>query len=353
MDTGEARIAVDIAGNEVVGAGRFVHVPEEWERAFRNRRGVTRIVQISSVVLVVLLYVAGAVLAVVRWSRHRFAAGTFAIFFAFLAAVGAIQLLNSLRTATAQFVTAQPFKLQFTILVIGGLLAMTVIAAVSALLIGLSHRMLPEQPQAPGGASISAGFGLGAVLAATGAVGLLMAPQSMPAWPNLFPAGDSLPVFGAVLGSLSSWITGTALFLLAVAVLHALTAGWQKLRAVAAVCVVLFGLVVTASEGVESLPLWLLEGFLTGIVLLAVWVLVLRHHPALVPLVTACGTALGGLREAVVGAYPGATLGSVIGSAVVIAISVWWFRRLTVDSAFASTERKAIAVNVDEPQTEE
>ena len=267
-------------------------------------------------------------------------------------AVGAIQLFNNFRTATAQFQTAQPFKLQAGILTIGGLIAVTVIAAVSALLIGLAHRMLPEQPRVGTGPNIAAGFGLGAVLTAVAAVGLRLAPSTMPIWPNVGSAGDYLPVIGAAFGPLSSWVTGTALFLLAIATLHVFTDGWRRRRPVTVVLVILFGLVVTGSEGVESLLLWTLEGGLTGLVLLAAWVLVLRQHPALVPLVTATGAALGTLREAVVGAYPGAAAGSVIGLVLMIAISVWWFRRLTADSAFTSTAGQPIAVNTDESQKE-
>ncbi|MBD3854700.1 MAG: CPBP family intramembrane metalloprotease, partial [Acidobacteria bacterium] len=147
METGEARIAVNIAGDEVVGTGRFIHIPEEWERAYRNRRSITQVVQIACVVLVVLLYLAGAVVAVIRWSRHRFATATFTIFFGVTAVLGVIQLSNGFRSATAQFMTAQPFKLQAAIVVVGGLIAMTGIAAVSALLIGLAHRLLPPQPR--------------------------------------------------------------------------------------------------------------------------------------------------------------------------------------------------------------
>jgi hypothetical protein len=338
MDSGEARIAVDIAGDEVVGSGRFIHIPEEWQRAYRNRRGVTRVLQIGSVILLVLLYLAGGVFAVVRWSRHRFATATFAIFFSALAVGGAIQLFNSFRTATAQFQTAQPFKLQAGILVIGGLIAVTAIAAVSALLIGLAHRMLPKQPSDPSGSTIAAGFGLGAVLAAIGAIGMQFAPSPMPSWPNLASAGDYLPSLAAALGPGSSWVTGTALFLLVVAALCAFTDGWRRRQPLATVFLVLFGLIVTGSEGVESIPLWLVEGTLTGLVLLAVWMLVLRHHPALVPIITATGAALGALREAVVGAYPGVTVGSVVGAAAIIAVSVWWFKRLTTDLAYQKRE---------------
>lgn len=353
LEEGEARIAVDIAGDEVVGGGRFIHVPEEWERAYRNTRGVTRIIQISSVLLVVLLYLGGSVLAIIRWSRHRFATKTFAIFFGVLAAIGALQLFNSFRSATAQFVTEQPFKLQATILIIGGLIVLSAIAAASALLIGLSHRMLPEQPHGGNRATIAAGFGLGFVLAAVGAVGLRIAPSTVPAWPNVASAGDYVPLMGAIFGPLSSWVTGTALFLLAVAIVHAFSNGWQRRRPLAGALVVLFGLVVTGSEGVETVPLWLLEGVLTGLVLLAVWVLVLRHHPALVPLVTASVMVLGAVREAVIAPYPGATVGSLIGAVLVVTTSVWWLTRLTVDSAYVSAEHAPVASDVSKSQKEE
>ncbi len=145
LDTGEARVIVQIAGDEVVETGRFVHIPEDWEREHRKQQGVTQIVQIGCVVLTVLLFLAGAVLAVVRWSRGRFDRATFAIFFVVMAVLGAIGLGNGFRAGTAQFMTAQPWKLQVAIVLIGGLIATTGIAAVTSLLIGLAHRWLPRQ----------------------------------------------------------------------------------------------------------------------------------------------------------------------------------------------------------------
>jgi hypothetical protein len=334
LDSGEARIAVDIAGDEVAAAGRFVHIPEEWERAWRNRRGVTRVAQIASVILLVLLYLAGAVFAIVRWSRHRFASSTFAIFFAFMAIVGGLQIFNSFRTASAQFVTAQPFKLQTAILIVGGLIATTGIAAVSSLLIGLAHRLVPEQPGNADRATLAAGFGLGALLAALGSVGMSLVPSTMPSWPDLSSAGDFLPLLGTAFGTVTSWITGSALFLLAVLTLNTATGSWRRRKLFVSTVLVLFGLVVTGSEGVESIPIWLVEGGLTGVVLLAVWVLVLRHHPALVPAVTAAGSALGAFHEAIIRPYPGAAAGSVIGGLAVVAAAWWWNRRLTLDSRF-------------------
>jgi len=341
METGEARIVVDIAGDEVVGSGRFVHIPEEWEREHRNRRSKVQVVQIGCIITLVLLYIAGAVLAVIRWSRHRFATVTFTIFFGLLAVFGAIQMANSFRAGSAQFVTAQPWKLQATIVIIGGLIATSAMASVIALLIGLAHRWLPPQPTGDRVPSIMAGFGLGALLAGLGALGMRLVPSSLPPWPDYGGAAASWPLLAAALGPVSSWVTGTALFLLAVAAVQALTDGWRRRRGLIVALLILFGLVVTGGEGIESIPLWLLEGALTGLVLLAIWVVALRHHPALVPLITAAGATLAAIRAAVLASYPGATAGSLIGAVLVLGLAIFWFDRLSSDSAYQTDRRSS------------
>lgn len=352
MEIGEARIAVNIAGDEVVSSGRFVHIPEDWEREHRNQRSKVQVIQISCVVILVLLYIAGAVLAVVRWSRHRFATVTFTIFFGLLAVFGAVQIANGFRAASAQFVTAQPWKLQAAIVIIGGLIATSAIASVTALLIGLAHRWLPPQPSGNRGPSIAAGFGLGALLAGVGALGLRLAPSSMPPWPDYGGAAASWPLVAAALGPVGSWISGTALFLLAVAVVQSLTNGWSRRQGLTVALLILLGLVVTGGEGVETIPLWLLEGALTGLVLLTIWVVALRHHPALVPLVTAAGSTLAAIRAAILGSYPGATAGSLIGAALVLGLAFFWFDRMIVDTAYGTGRRPPSEDGGEAPQKE-
>ncbi len=343
LETGEARIVVQIAGDEVVETGRFVHIPEDWEREHRKSRSVTQIVQIGCVVLTVLLFLAGAVLAVVRWSRGRFDRATFALFFTALAVLGAFGLGNGFRAGTAGFMTAQPWKLQVAIVLIGGLIATTGIAAVTSLLIGLAHRWLPRQTTPVSGRDLAAGFGLGALVSGLGALGAALAPSRLPTWPAVGGAADSLPVLGAALGPVSSWITSTALMLLAVAVVQAATAGWQRRPAAGVALLIGIGLVAAGGEGVESIPLWLVDGVITGLVLLAAWVMVLRHQPALVPLVTAAGAILSAIHDTVVNAYPGAAAGSMVGAVLVAATAVWWYRRLAVNGGSETETQDAPA----------
>jgi len=154
----------------------------------------------------------------------------------------------------------------------------------------------------------------------------------LPFWPSFAGAADFSPFVAAALGPLASWITGTALALFVVALLWSVTAGWHRLRGLASAVILVFGVVLVGSKNIESVPLWLLEGVLTGIVLWLVWVLVVRRQPALVPLVTAAGAALGAIRSAALGAYPGARAGSLVGAVLIVTLAIWWFSRLSADT---------------------
>ena len=345
LDTGEARISVRIAGDEVVESGRFVHIPEDWERDHRKRRGVAQVVQIACVVLLVLLFFAGAVLAVVRWSRGRFARATFVTFFLLLAVLGVAQLANGFRPITSQFDTTQPWQLQVGIVLVGGLIAATAVAGATALLIGLSHRWLPPQPAADRRSSLAAGLGLGAALAGLAAAAGSLAPSTMPDWPSFSGGAAVVPALAAALAPLDAWLSAAALALFMVAVLEALTGGWRRRRAVGAAALLAFGLVVAGSGSVESLALWLAEGLGTGLVLLAAWVLVIRHQPTIVPLVVAAGAVLGALQRAAVNPFPGAAVGSALGAAAILVVAVWWFGRIAADATPGGVNSVGVATN--------
>ena len=70
--------------------------------------------------------------------------------------------------------------------------------------------------------------------------------------------------------------------------------------------------------------------------MLAIWILLLRRHPALTPLVTTAGAVLAALRNALIGAYPGAAAGSVVAALLMLAAAVWWYQRLGADTSFQS-----------------
>ena len=331
MDQGEARIAVHLAGDEVVDGYRFVHVPEEWERAERNRRSSAQLVRIVCVVTLILIFVAGAVVAVVRWSRGHFAVQTFAIAFGLLAGTGGLGLYNGWLSITAQFSTAQPYALQSAMVVAGGLLVLLGSAVGVALTVGMVHRWLPEQPTSAGVAGLFPGAALGVALAGLSALATRAFPRLDAAWPSFEAAGARWPFLAAVIDPIGGWIAGAAVFLLIFAAVDALSRRWSRGRVPLSLALVALGFAIAGADGVPTVGRWLAAGLVTGLVLLGSY-LVVRHHLALVPVAAAVLTALTLLREGLLGAYPGALAGSIAAVVIIVALGILWARRMMADS---------------------
>ena len=66
---GEARMVVTVSGDEITGAGRFVHVPESWLRAERERSGRMQIAKMAGALTFALAALAALIAGVRSWMR--------------------------------------------------------------------------------------------------------------------------------------------------------------------------------------------------------------------------------------------------------------------------------------------
>jgi hypothetical protein len=66
------RVLIALAGDEVVSAGRYVFVPEDWQRAERERAGRMSIAKMGVGLAVVILSIAALIAAIIAWNRGRF-----------------------------------------------------------------------------------------------------------------------------------------------------------------------------------------------------------------------------------------------------------------------------------------
>ena len=333
LPEGDTRIAVHIAGDEIVDSYRFVHVPETWERSDRDRRTLSQVVQIVCTVVMILVFLAGAIVAVVRWSRGQFAVGTFVIFFVLLFGVGVVDVFNSWPAVTVNFSTAQPFSLQSSIALVGSLLATLVIAVAIGLCVGMLHRWLPVQPDGGAERALTLGVSLGALAACVGAVAAAIGEALEPDWGPYQAAAAVVPTVAAALGPIGSWIATSTLVLLVLTFVHTTSRGWERLRLATGVLLVLFGLVVAGVGGVATVQRWLAGGVVAGVLLLVCYAVALRHHLALVPVVAGTVAILGTMREGLLGLYPGSLVGSCVAVVLIAIAAVVWFRRLTTEAA--------------------
>jgi hypothetical protein len=336
FEQGDARAGVEIAGDEVVDAFRFVHVPEDWERDERNRGSAAQLVRIACAVAAVLILVAGAVVGVVRWSKGRFAPRTFAVSLAAIVILGLVGLANSWSSITAQFSSAQPFGLQAGMIVAGAILLLVASATGVSLAVGLVHRWVPRQPSPFRAADAAIAGGLGFAAAGVAAVAGKAATQLDPTWPSFEATSATWPFVAAALDPVSGWIVGTALLLLTLTFVEVASSGWTRRRAAMSAALVLAGLVLAGSDGVETVPRWLAAGAVTGLLLWLGYVLVLRRHLALLPVAAAAMSFLSIVREGTFRAFPAALPGALTAGLLILAAGFLWSRRLTADSQLPS-----------------
>ena len=324
---GEARVAVEIAGDQVVDTRRYVFLPEEWRRADEQRRTTLSIAGVASAVVLGLLLVAGAVLAVVRWTRGAFdiRLGLVVAGIGLTAAVATMAnnwplLMNGLSTA-------QPLPLQVGIALAGGLIGGGLSAALFGLLAG--HTAVPATAETDRKPAVVTALALG--LGALGALGLAgsVLGRGLPPWSAYAAASATVPWLGAALAPLAGYFALALLALLIVTAANTLTAHWTRRQAAAGVALVLVGALLAPGTSPDDLLSWVVLGLLSGALLLGAYLWVLRDRPALVVLAAAAMTVPGILERGLDQAYGGSLLGSLLGAAVVSYIAWRWFAHLT------------------------
>ena len=329
---GEARIRVRIAGSEVVDVTRYVHVPEDWERENRNLQSRAQLVQIVCVVTVILIFLTGAVVAVIRWSRGLFSSRTFLVAAVGLVVLGGVGIVNVWPAVTAGFSSAQPYQLQAVIVIAGMLLLLVASATGVAMSVGLVHCWIPRQPPGPTGLQLAGGFGLGVALSGLGVLLSLMAARLEPLWPSLEAAGARWPLLAAAVDPMTGWIAATALILLVITFVDTLASGHGRWRILGFIALAASGFVVAGVAGVPSISRWIAAGVLIGGALIASYLLVFRSHAALLPVTASAMGSLATLREGLFRGYPDALVGSILCAVMIAVAGILWSRAMTRDA---------------------
>ncbi|MCP4656149.1 MAG: CPBP family intramembrane metalloprotease, partial [bacterium] len=354
VDAGEARIAVALAGGEVVDSYRFVEVPEPWERAERDRRTLAGVLQRLAGLVLIPVFLAGAVAGVVCWSRKRFAGRVALVSLAILAGLGLAFLVLRWPVLMAGFSTARPLELQVLMSIIGPLVLVLAVAAGVALNLGFLSS-LPEL-RVPSGlrSTILRGLALGTAVAGLTALASRVRPALAPEWPDYAAAAGWLPFFAAALFPLATFVGTATVALLIFTAVDRFSAAWTRRRVLSAGILLVVGLVVSGGA-VTTVRWWLADGVLLGAMLIVAYVLVLRRQLSLVPLAVAAMVALGTLEVGFLrgfpgggqmggspgggqmGGFPAALPGAVAAAILIVLAAVGWTRKLAAQESSAQS----------------
>ncbi len=284
---GEARMTVSLAGDEIVGAGRFVHVPEPWLRAERERSGRYTIAKIAGGLLFALAAIAALVAGVTSWMRRQCDARALAVVLTIVLGTSAGGIAVMWPSFAMQWKTTEPIVWQALLAVAGSLLAASLAALVIALATGVAAwaartapNALPAGPLPPWAAGVAGAL---FVAGASALAGSLVPPET-PMWPSLAFASAAFPWAAAALDGLSTIsVIGVGLFVLHL--LDRVTAAWTRRSwlAMAVAAALIAGLIAAKAGGVGGVGGAIAGGIVAGLFAAAIIYWVLRFDFRTVP----------------------------------------------------------------------
>ncbi len=326
LQKGEARIYIQISGDQVTDAYRFVFVPDEWLRQERADRSTLDLIQMVSGALIAILVFAGAILALVNWTRHRFVPRSFLIIFGALVLFSWLSRANAVPTFLAGFSTAQPFSLQLTVLVLALILGSLFVAAGTALVYGLVKYW--KAVEGPSAREIGVGIAAGLFVAGFAAVASATVPQLAPKWGDPSPAADFFPFLGVLLQAVSGLVSQVVIALFLVTALNRISSFGRRRLPMAASALVLFGFSIAGSRGIEGLGSWIVSAvILTVIFALVYWFVFRTNSSAVIPAVLVLN--LAGLGKAILqDPFTGIIPAGIAAAALIILVGFFWWSRI-------------------------
>lgn len=328
LPAGERRIQVDIAGDEVLGAVKLIYIPEDWKRQQRADNVFVSALSILRAVVIFGLLAAGAIAAIVSWSRGRFSVRFFLMSGGAVLLAGAGLIVNNIwPSAPAQFSTAQPFFVQAAVLLIVMTILLCMAAVGSGLIMGMVAHWRRARIEARSGQLILAAVLLGVAMRSLSGMTVVPFHTAMPAWPAVAPAISMFPLFGQLTSAMTAYFTYTLVMLLVFGVADRYTAAWTRGRVKAAMVMFLIGAMIYGSTAGGTFALWSLSALVSGCLFVAGYWLLMRHDLALIPVVTAASILLN-LIPVGRQPYPGAAAGKILAIIVIAALGWLLYRAM-------------------------
>jgi hypothetical protein len=328
LPQGEPRVRVVLAGDELTSVGRFIFVPEAWERDASSVDTRNLILQAAMSLVPSGAMMTLAVLAVVAWSRRRFAPRCFLIALAQFLLVSVATFVNRWPAMLASLSTSQPYVLQIGGLIGAGSVGLLLAAAVPSLVVGTLPLEIDQAGRVPD--RVARRLGLAAGLIAAGVL-VGAAWLRTPAWasaPDVAPLATTWPIVAVVLGPIATFLLRLALVTGVLAAMGRQTSGWTRRRPTGLIAIAaIAGAVVGAPMG-SALGGWVAAVLITAAALALVGAWLLSLDLTMVPLTLGVVGASEALLTGSARVYPGAMLDGVIAAVVVLGVAWWWFRAL-------------------------
>jgi hypothetical protein len=317
LESGEARIRVQISGDTVSALRRFVFIPETWQREERNKQNGFGIARGISALITGLLVLAALGFCLSSWVKREISHGSFLPCFVIFLLLEGIGWINDFPVVFAHLSTESPLRNQIVGILASGALKLFFSSAVMALVTCQVQQILSKQPKLRGAEDYRVGYGVGMVGC------FLLAGVA-----HFLPALE--PVRGK-LSALDGWISGIYLEDIGISyfamTLFAVLLG-SAVQRIKYPGMALFALgFVLSGFQIEDWVQWGVQGLCLGLILWQAFGLFARTTLNLIPAAVAGIFVLIQLRELRLNAYTGSFWITGVGVLAVLG-GAWVFGRL-------------------------
>ncbi len=326
---GEARMEIDIAGDEVSLSRRFVHVPEAWERAERDRRALMKNVQIGVGLLSVLLGLGALIVAIIHGSQDRVDRRQFIRIGAGMFILSLLNRINDWQTLAMNFKTEQSLASQLGLTVTALMIGLALLSLIIGLFAGLGVEgaRRGQLGSARLKDALLPGLSLAAFLVGLSA---LLSSFTTPKLPRLESLSGLNTAFPALDGLISGF-TGVAFTLAGITFLLILlrdfNAGFTQRRGWTIGGLFVVGFIPAAIEA-PLLTTFLMQGAVSGVVLVLLYVFVARFEPKVLLIALIAKSVFAAISTIVIAPYPNVFWIKGLQILALLLATAWWMHML-------------------------
>lgn len=326
FEKGQGRYLVSIAGDEVNDVSKYVHIPEEWMRDYKDDQSKKSIIKTVGRIFLVGIIIFGLVLCIIRWTKRKFNIRAFAVVSIAVGVLFSLDLLNSWDSVQAGYYTSMPYSNFITMMLISMLILGLFWSLLNGIFIGATVKWLPVGNVGKGKNILNA-VALGVF--SYGLISLVQgfSPKNEPIWLSLEALNASVPVFGFALSDIFEGLMLPFFMILIFIGIHNISKGFTIRKGITILLTILVALVVTTSAS-DSILFWIPSAIVFGGFIIGIYLFFIRHHFHWLPLTFGVFQILGTIEIMVTNPFPAVIPGGIIFIILMSAIYYYWYHQL-------------------------
>ena len=323
LDSGDLRIKINIAADEVVSTSRFIYIPEEWERDDKNNMTTLGLIRMICSFTFIFLIIYAVASSVAKWSKGSFNINLFKKIFLFLALFGIVDIVNSYPLLVSDFSSSQPFINQIATSLISSLLYSLIF---SFMLSAIFSSISTNKPK-----TIHRFTHFEIVCISLIVIGFTSRAFNIstmtPIWiPGMDVVNSYVPFLKNLKDTVFSYFNQVIIMLFVVNLMDRTKYFSKKKRGLIVIlsstvfAFLFLGTHLGGDTAINSVGVWIFGSFWILMIFASLYLNQLIYNMAMIPLVISIVTGFNLLAAANSNAYPGILIGNVICSLVIIII---------------------------------